>query len=394
MSAFYNELDPYAAAWLRSLVAAGELPEGVVNDRDIRTLSPHDLDGHAQAHFFAGVGGWPLALRLAGWPDDVSLWSGSCPCQPFSGAGRRRGTSDERHLWPAFFRLIAERRPAVVVGEQVASPDGLGWLDAVLADLEGAGYACAAADLCAAGVGAPHIRQRLYFVALADGERLDGVRVQLSRRRPAAAVPETGGRGALVELADAPGSRREGAQDRGAEGGAEGEARGASGRWASGDEQPERARDDVRLADRPRGRRGEGGPPRLRRPVPRDRGAPAGSAGSHGRLGDPRGARGGRHAGEVLGAQARGGREGESTRRLADEPQLAGAPDATAGFWAGAAWLPCRDGRWRPTQPGLHPLAHGVPARAPKLRAYGNAVVPQAAAEFAVALLESAAAVL
>jgi len=86
-------------------------------------------------------------------------------CQPFSVAGRRRGTSDERHLWPEWFRLIRECRPNVVFGEQVASPAGRTWFDAVSADLEGVGYAVGAADLCAASAGAPHIRQRLYFVA-------------------------------------------------------------------------------------------------------------------------------------------------------------------------------------------------------------------------------------
>lgn len=86
-------------------------------------------------------------------------------CQPFSAAGKRGGFADERHLWPAFFRLISQRRPVAVFGEQVASRDGLAWLDLVSSDLEGAGYACGAVDTCAAGFGAPHIRQRLYWVA-------------------------------------------------------------------------------------------------------------------------------------------------------------------------------------------------------------------------------------
>ena len=103
---------------------------------------------------------WPYALRLAGWPDDRNVWTGSCPCQPLSSAGQRKGHADERHLWPAFYSLIAECRPAIVFGEQVASKDGREWLAGVRADLEALGYACGAADLCAAGAGAPHIRQR------------------------------------------------------------------------------------------------------------------------------------------------------------------------------------------------------------------------------------------
>ena len=93
------------------------------------------------------------------------MWTGSCPCQPFSVAGKGKGTDDERHLWPALFRLIRECRPSIVFGEQVTSKAGREWFAGVRADLEGVGYGAAAADLCAAGVGAPHIRQRLYWVA-------------------------------------------------------------------------------------------------------------------------------------------------------------------------------------------------------------------------------------
>ena len=178
MTAYYNEHDPFAAAWLRNLIAGGHIAPGDVDERDIRDVRPDDLRDYAQCHFFAGIGGWSYALRLAGWPDDEPVWTGSCPCQPFSSAGRRGGTSDERHLWPHWFHLINVCRPPIVFGEQVASKDGLAWLDLVSADLEGAAYAVGAADLCAAGVGAPHIRQRLWFVADADGGRASAERKQ------------------------------------------------------------------------------------------------------------------------------------------------------------------------------------------------------------------------
>jgi DNA (cytosine-5)-methyltransferase 1 len=167
---YYNEFDPYAAQWLKNLINARHIPEGVVDERSIRDVRPSDLNAFTQCHFFAGIGGWPYALRLAGWPDDQPVWTGSCPCQPFSAAGKRQGTGDERHLWPEFARLIAECAPAIVFGEQVAGKDGLAWIDAVRVDLEGMGYAVGAADLCAAGVGAPHIRQRLYWVADGQGD--------------------------------------------------------------------------------------------------------------------------------------------------------------------------------------------------------------------------------
>jgi len=171
VTAFYNEPDPYAAAWLRNLIAAGHIAPGIVDERPIQEIEAWELVGFTQCHFFAGIGVWSHALRRAGWPDDQPIWTGSCPCQPFSAAGQRKGISDERHLWPTWFKLIDQCKPPIVVGEQVASKDGLGWLDLVSTDLETSDYAVAAADLCAAGFGGAHIRQRLYFVGLADALR-------------------------------------------------------------------------------------------------------------------------------------------------------------------------------------------------------------------------------
>ena len=184
--AFYNEWERYPAQWIRNLAAAGHVAEGVVDERSIRDVRAAELVGHRQVHFFAGLGGWSYALRLAGWPDDRPVWTASCPCQPFSTAGKQRGFDDDRHLWPVLFELVRERRPPILFGEQVAGPAGRTWLDAVSADLESAGYAVGAANLCAASCGAPHIRQRLYFVAVADadGQRRDGESVQLRERGP------------------------------------------------------------------------------------------------------------------------------------------------------------------------------------------------------------------
>ena len=171
MRAYYNEIDKFAAAWLRELIADGLIADGEVDERSILDVRPDDLRGFTQCHFFAGIGGWSRALRLAGWPDDRPVWTGSCPCQPLSVAGQRKGHADSRHLWPAFHDLIAVCQPATVFGEQVASKLGREWLAGVRADLESSGYACGGADLCAAGVGAPHIRQRLWWVADASGRR-------------------------------------------------------------------------------------------------------------------------------------------------------------------------------------------------------------------------------
>jgi DNA (cytosine-5)-methyltransferase 1 len=173
VSVFYNDNDPAVAAWLRELVRAGQLPDGVVNEQPIQNLDAKAFRAADQCHFFAGIGGWPYALQLAGW-GDRPVWTGSSPCQPFSVAGKRRGAEDDRHLWPAWFKLIRECRPVTVIGEQVESAIGHGWLDGVCADLEGAGYTVGAAVLGAHSVGAPHRRQRLYWVANLPSARREG----------------------------------------------------------------------------------------------------------------------------------------------------------------------------------------------------------------------------
>lgn len=190
---YYNEHDPNAAQWLRNLIAAGLIPAGDVDERSIEDVRAEDVVGYRQCHFFAGIGGWPLALAIAGWPADLEIWTGSCPCPPFSSAGKKKHCpecqgkdvvphplrtgifvccdcehewfADGRHLWPEMLRLVKERRPPVVFGEQVAGADGVVWLSGVRATLEGIGYAVGGGDIPAAGVGAPHIRQRLYWVA-------------------------------------------------------------------------------------------------------------------------------------------------------------------------------------------------------------------------------------
>ncbi|MDA0269159.1 MAG: DNA cytosine methyltransferase, partial [Cyanobacteria bacterium] len=169
MTAYYNEIDPNAAEWLRQLIKAGAIAPGDVDERDIRDVAPVELKPYSQCHFFAGVGTWSYALRQSGWPDDRPVWTGSAPCQPFSTAGQRAGVADERHLWPAMFWLVQQCCPPVMFGEQVASADALRWWDVVATDLENQDYACAAVDLCAAGIGAPHVRQRLFWVAVSHG---------------------------------------------------------------------------------------------------------------------------------------------------------------------------------------------------------------------------------
>jgi DNA (cytosine-5)-methyltransferase 1 len=334
VTAYYNEIDPKAAAWLRELIKQGHIAEGDVDETDIRDVDPDRLGRYTQCHFFAGIGGWSLALRLAGWPDDRPVWTGSCPCQPFSAAGRRSGTADERHLWPHWHHLISQCQPAVVFGEQVASKDGLGWLDLVQADMEATGYAFAAEDICAAGVGAPHIRQRLWFVGLADasGERHDGQQVCLQSGQPRQESVEAARGGRSGRLADA--------TDEGLSVGRRGQ-----GEQPGSVEQLKRLRADERLAD-------------------------ASADGSQGRL------RGWQDQGrEAVNGSA--GCDGADRR-----------PSPTNGHWRDVDWLFCRDGKWRPVEPGTFPLAYGLPARVGRLRGYGNAIVPQVAAAWIEAVME------
>lgn len=168
MAAYYNELDSFTAAWLRELIKAGLIADGEVDERSITDVSAADVRGFTQCHFFAGIGGWSYALRLAGWPDDRAVWTGSCPCQPFSQGGIGAGASDARHLWPVWRPLIQQRRPATVFGEQVSGPSGRSWFDLVAFDLEDDLYAVGAADLPVSSVGGLHTRHRLWWVADSD----------------------------------------------------------------------------------------------------------------------------------------------------------------------------------------------------------------------------------
>jgi DNA (cytosine-5)-methyltransferase 1 len=171
---YYNEFEPFAAEWLKELIKDGLIAEGEVDTRSIVDVEPSDLKDFTQCHFFAGIGGWAYAARLAGWRDDRPMWTGSPPCQPFSVAGKQKGTDDERHLWPVWFNLVRECKPSIIFGEQVAAAIRQGWLDSLQKDLEAENYACAAAVLPASGVGALHKRDRLWIVAHASGNGSQG----------------------------------------------------------------------------------------------------------------------------------------------------------------------------------------------------------------------------
>ena len=157
------------------------------------------------ASLFSGIGGFDLAAEWMGWTNvfsceieefprkvlqhhfpntihyedikqtdftihrgEIDILTGGFPCQPYSSAGKRLGKEDERHLWPEMLRAVRETQPTFVVGENVRG--FLTWngglvLDEVFADLEDLGYGVEAFVLPAAGINAPHRRDRVWIVA-------------------------------------------------------------------------------------------------------------------------------------------------------------------------------------------------------------------------------------
>lgn len=388
---YYNENDPRAAEWLRQLIAAGQIPAGVVDERSICEVQPADVAEFVQCHFFAGIGGWPYALRLAGWPEDRPVWTGSCPCQPFSVAGRGLGIKDARHLWPVFRRLIGRCRPSIVFGEQVAAAAGREWLTRVRVNLARLGYAVGGADLCASGIGAPHIRQRLYWVAHTEHAKR---RAEQQINSESHGRNRSGGGGDARGLADAnegqcgwltdwQGCERDGQK---------------AGRL-EGNSQPQSGCSVVGLADPNGSQSWDGGLQpsgrQLQQPeneatrgmvqsnsTGRESGRTATEAARHGHTAEPAGGDGGLGGAHDARSQ---GRHGPKLPERAHEQ----AARAGSSPWDSYELLPCLDGKSRRVESGTFPLAHGIPGRVGLLRGYGNAIVAPLAAEFIKASVEA-----
>lgn len=368
---YYNEWDAKTAAWLRELIRRGHLPDGIVDERSITEVAPEDLRGFRQWHFFAGIGGWPLALKLAEWPAYAPVCTGSPPCQPFSVAGKRGGRDDSRHLAPAFLDLIAELRPPAIFGEQVSAAIKELWLDALFVELEDEGYTCASAVLPACSVGAPHKRDRLFFGAIDLADLVsDGLERRLRGwadkewqiiRRPA------GRGGAAGDLSNAEHLQR---------------PQPMSGLRAGG--MVPGGRDEE--AHPPAGHRGDGGLANGDDDRQQSGTRGGGRSGPSGSVDDP-GRRGSsRQLPDTADSTGLAGVEGAVIGELSggygEVYACSGLPDQDHGAWSNADWLLCRDGNFRPVESGTFPLANGVPARVVRLRGYGNAIVPQVAAQF------------
>lgn len=422
MKNYYNEYDRNSAAWIRGLIAEGLIPAGDVDERSITDVQPGDLAGYTQCHFFAGISGWSLALQLAGWPADKQVWTGSCPCQPYSQAGKRKGAADSRDLWPEFLRLISACRPGIVFGEQVASADVIGkagdrpgaesppvWLDRVFADLEAARYTCGAADIPAAGVNAPHIRQRLFWVGYAERMRCDTGLSGDSRSKEG----EGSASGAITDRPSAAGGMADAGEHAGQPGLSRTDLRMLRG---CNDANPFRLGDSDNPGPQGRGIGPHGELDAEGREVP---GGPAGLSGVSGGAaiadgGECRGLTDGK------GCHCDGESTGRNEGNSQPEPRgVIGGVEHTTGYgriergpgadrgsiaggcspdhWSDFTIIPCGDGKARRIGTGIQPLVDGLSyrvgargsIRAPLLKGAGNAIVPQVAAEFIAACREA-----
>jgi DNA (cytosine-5)-methyltransferase 1 len=361
MSVIYSENDSFAVRWLRHLIRMGEIADGVVDDRDIRTVDPAEFLGYDQVHLFAGIGTWSYAARCAGWPDHRSIWTISCPCQPFSVANRSdkpKGFDDERHLWPFVAEIIRKCEPAVCVGEQVANKTSESWFDDVSIDLEREKYSVGMAVFPACSLGGPHLRKRMYWCASKPLGNSFGERY---RDRERGGIFSGSGTSVETRMSKPDGS---GIVDRMGHN----SSTGLSGSSQNND----------------KGKRERGEDKRYNGNSIR---ADADINGSVERMGiaNNTGSQGYRGHDQRVGQSEQNGKKevGHSTETSIDDNLgQPSRPNAVNGWWRDADWIFCRDNKWRPVESESSPLADGatkILGRSSKLRGYGNAVVaPQA----------------
>jgi DNA (cytosine-5)-methyltransferase 1 len=405
MTAYYNENDKQTCAWLRELIKQDLIAPGDVDERDIRDVRSNDLVQFKQIHLFAGIGVWSYALRNAGWPDDRPILTGSCPCQPFSSAGKKDGTKDKRHLWPEMYRLIAglpeSKRPPTIFGEQVANAES--WFDALQNDLARENYAAGLVVFPACSVGAPHLRQRLYWFAdnveqsnrdgrqqratchndgrkrqrttdqqndrykvwndTGDTKPTDGMENTNSQRLKQQSIllqqkqgkdPQAAGRGSTDGVANNAGIGCEGVSRSGA---------------------TQASKRITKLCETNKlGNAKHDGYPASTESGGHDENDNQSSQGAHG-------------SGQPKRTGTSGIVRGDDDCERHDPSSIHAGP--TNGYWRAADWIWCRDEKWRPVEPGLAPLVDGSAARVVRLRGFGNAIVAPQAQAFIESYLET-----
>ncbi|WP_421930091.1 DNA cytosine methyltransferase [Nitratireductor rhodophyticola] len=409
MRAYYNEIDPAAAHILRALIKEGVIANGDVDTRSIKEVEPHDLEGYTQCHFFAGGGLWSVAARLAEWPDDAPLWTGSCPCQPFSAAGKGLGADDPRHLWPDFHRLISACRPAVVMGEQVAGKAGYGWFDGVRADLAREDFTARGIDFPACSVDAPHQRNRLYWIAVAGRESERG-RAGTGTERSEPEQPQSGIRHGECPACGGSGrvgpffpgglsticgncTAPSGALDHGIGTGLEGQRGHGDGSGRKEQDRPVAATDGAEC--RSMANNDGVGSAKIRPDVGQVGGLskaecwPEHHASVSGRSDAAAVDRAPTSGIQPDAYGYRCDRTGLSTRPGWEHlPHGARHPQRNGTYWSDAEWIACHDGKARRAQSGIRFLVDGLPGRVDLWRVGGNAIVPEAAAEVIAAFMD------
>jgi DNA (cytosine-5)-methyltransferase 1 len=315
---YHSEIDPYACRVLRK-----HWPD-VPNLGDIKLIKWKELD-------------------------HVDVIAGGYPCQPFSNAGKRKGKEDPRHLWPYVFDAIRELRPRYALMENVRGHLTLGFGD-VLADLASCGYSAEWQIIPASSVGAPHRRDRLFFVAYPDGERSHRTEIY---------ADETG----KSSLSNAPGCGQTMADSDSSPKTERGKCPDASSQSAS-------RRNDIR------GSRGDARKIGL-----------GGSRKNPGAMADSDGGRLEERKSETESAEVFSVRS-ESGRAVADSDGFVVGVDRSSSDFRtqGTGGDDYRRGearndfgKWWETEPDVGRVAHGIPARVDRLRGLGNAVVPQVA---------------
>lgn len=411
MGAYYNEFDPKAAAWLRQLIKNGAIADGEVDERSIIEVQANDIRGFTQHHFFAGIGGWSYALRLAGWSDTRPVCTASLPCQPFSVAGAQKGVDDERHLLPHFIKLVKQCNFQTIFGEQVPGAIKHGWLDDLCTEMEREKYRVGQIVLTAAGEGAPHIRQRLYWVADSSKQRQSGQRelgqplhTAENQDREVNRIIGTGDINNRVENTVSYG-QCERPEIRG----------GLSGQCQDGEtcDQSERRSEVCRMGissslrlESERAELETAGATRTSEIFDGLANSESARAGEN-----KRGLREMPDGHSRMGDTELHGYNGSEIRRSIGESETESRmfkPEGSNTEWSDPDWLYCRDEKYRPIKSSIEPLANGLPkgmgyssdpsepidadntqeARVMRLKGYGNAIVPQVAASFIKAFMQ------
>jgi len=256
---------------------------------------------------------------------DCDILTAGYPCQPFSVAGKQKGTEDDRHIWPFIFRIVAQKRPTWCVFENVHGHIAMG-LDQVLADLESEGYSTRTFVVPACGVNAPHKRDRLWIVA--HSELAYSVSIRRGRRN--STRRETGERDVQSEE----------------------QGRSSMGRETEGRGQPrgENVADTTILGSQ---EHGHGKPDEFV------------------------------HVSENVADTSGEGSQGRLSGRSNSERQSfvgqSGCSSSTYGQ-SGEDW-------WA-VEPNVRRVAHGIPKRVDRIKGLGNAIVPQIAMNIGLAIKE------